>query len=81
MYTSKYPFNMLEIIIKLLIAMGLYTGAGPVKTIIVIDSSTGVSYTPGVTIGTTASITNPSTPPDVYYLVHNTNGTYSLVHH
>lgn len=72
---------MLEIIIKLLIAMGLYSGQGPTKNIVVIDSNTGACYNILTTNGAGNSVTNPNTGPEVLYLVHNANGTYSLVHH
>jgi hypothetical protein len=70
---------MLEIIIKLLIALGLYANGGPTKNIVVIDQSSGSTYNINVTTGITNSITNGSTTPEVYYLVRNADGTYSLV--
>ncbi len=69
---------MLEIILRLLLALGLYSGSKNDKPVIVIDSNTGATYAIGVTNGTGGCVTN-NLPPDTYYLVKDSNGTYRLV--
>ena len=65
---------MLELIMSLLMALGLFTSHGP-KPIIVIDQTTGISYGIGTSNGAGGCVV----PPDVYYLVKDPQGRYHLV--
>ena len=68
---------MLEIILQLLLAMGIYLGPRSTSEITVIDQTSGQVYGIGVTNGGGASVTTRD--PNVYYLVKDENGTYRLV--
>ena len=70
---------MLELILRLLLTLGLYSGSKNDKPVIVIDSSTGATYAIGVTNGTGGCISN-NLPIDTYYLIKDSNGIYRLVH-
>ncbi len=75
-FTNKSQI-MLELILRLLLTLGLYSGSKNDKQVIVIDYSTGATYTIGVTNGSGGCIS--STSPDTYYLIKDANGTYRLV--
>ena len=68
---------MLQIILQLLLAMGIYFGPRSTGEITVIDQTTGQVYGIGVTNAGGTSVTTRD--PNVYYLVKDENGTYRLV--
>ena len=68
---------MLQIILQLLLAMGIYFGPRSTSEITVIDQTTGQVYGIGVANGGGTSVTTRD--PNVFYLVKDENGTYRLV--
>ena len=68
---------MLQIILQLLLAMGIYFGPRSTSEITVIDQTSGQVYGIGVSNGGGTSVTTRD--PNVFYLVKDENGTYRLV--
>ncbi len=67
---------MLQIIISLLLSLGIQVSPDSGNYIQVINQATGESYGIGTTIGVGSK---PPTPTQVYYLIQDENGNYSLV--
>lgn len=66
---------MLELIIQLAIALGIWGGSTK-GNIVVIDQNTGQTYSLGSTAGTGNNI---QAPTSVFYLVKDINGNYMLI--